>query len=456
MLVYHTASPSFLDNLTAQKVFLFVLALVPVWFLSGFEFIVFPAMAVGMLMLAPGPFLRPTRVDFLFLLLISTLIVSATVRVVEGVDFVRVFAAYYNVVLLFVGVVVMQQVRSWIASTTPQQEMEQLPIGRICAVLLLIGLGFVIFGRLKLLFVGGFLFQIPTLFGLAFPGKMTGLLEVAQTAQFVIPDWYGTKEPTYRSVVFAPYATAGAAVTAVLFHMGYLYAMRRGKVLWQIGLAITFCAMLAMVLTRAVFIGVVLGAVVGNFVFGDVRRQAVIIAGGVAVVLAIALGAVNLESAADYRMGSTMGRLQSYLVGVHLVSEQSPIIGLGIKPRDDSLLKLQIPVGSHSSVVSLFVKGGLIGLVLMLSAFVLYHALLWIRVWLLFRADSALAARMSREARILIQLNFTIWVWMFYDDIDAPALACVLAFMSFGYIQGWAMRLQRMEGLPLGRSAHPR
>ena len=72
------------------------------------------------------------------------------------------------------------------------------------------------------------------------------------------------------------------------------------------------------------------------------------------------------------RNGSTGSRMLSYQLALQMTLEHNPITGLGYKPRIPELL--HIPIGSHSSIISMFTKGGSVAL-LMLA--LIYASLIW-------------------------------------------------------------------------------
>ena len=49
------------------------------------------------------------------------------------------------------------------------------------------------------------------------------------------------------------------------------------------------------------------------------------------------------------------------------------------------------------------------------------------------------------ELRILLNLQVAIWVWLCFEDIDAPGTAATLIFLAFAFVEA-ATRVTRREG----------
>src|SRR3546814_12498669 len=80
---------------------------------------------------------------------------------------------------------------------------------------------------------------------------------------------------------------------------------------------------------------------------------------------------VDLSGAADYRGYSTESRFANYDRAVGRTLDHNPILGLGVKPREQDN---HIAVGSHSTFVSAFTKSGTLGLSLVVAYLVLLPA----------------------------------------------------------------------------------
>jgi len=111
--------------------------------------------------------------------------------------------------------------------------------------------------------------------------------------------------------------------------------------------------------------------------------------------------------------GSTRARLQEYrdalrVVGLH------PLWGIGLKP---SYLQ-GIPLGSHSTYIGILQKTGLLGFFTFLA----------------FEFSLVREFLRKIEFPYMAAGVFSIFIWMFFEDIDAPALTAFLFFVLSGLL----------------------
>src|SRR3546814_17562193 len=101
----------------------------------------------------------------------------------------------------------------------------------------------------------------------------------------------------------------------------------------------------------------------------------------------------------------TESRFANYDRTVGRTLDHNPILGLGVKPREQDN---HIAVGSHSTFVSAFTKSGTLGLSLVVAYLVLLPAYRWL-------GGLGGASRRSHgeraEMRILFNLQVARWVW---------------------------------------------
>jgi hypothetical protein len=148
----------------------------------------------------------------------------------------------------------------------------------------------------------------------------------------------------------------------------------------------------------------------------------------------------TFHQASEYRSGSTE-RVLSYRTGIEKTLSENAVIGIGIKLMDESTMTtMGIPVGSHSTFVSLFVKGGIIGFTAAVMGLVIIPLSMWIRAFFLLNGSSPLQRKLRSEAAILFNFQCLLWFWMAFDDVDAPAFATVTTFVMYGYARGWCSR----------------
>ncbi|WP_160154386.1 O-antigen ligase [Microbulbifer sp. ALW1] len=119
------------------------------------------------------------------------------------------------------------------------------------------------------------------------------------------------------------------------------------------------------------------------------------------------------------REGSNSLRFESYARAIAQTWELNPLLGIGVKPRDE----LGIPLGSHSTLLGTFVKSGVLGLIVFGVFVAKLQARAMRRMWRVERDTSG--------ARL--QLALAIFCLFFlFEDIDAPQLACFLFFCLLG------------------------
>ena len=166
-----------------------------------------------------------------------------------------------------------------------------------------------------------------------------------------------------------------------------------------------------------------------------------------AVVALFGLDLVDLfqasaHSVAEARAGSTATRLETYTLAIRMVLEQNLIFGLGIKPVDVSLA--EIPIGSHSSVISTFTRGGLIGLALFLA----FYLTVAVRMMVVQVAAFTRSARLTIESRLelvfLARAIFIILIWYLTEDLDVPLYHTLLSGLIIGIFWNMGERLRRI------------
>jgi hypothetical protein len=87
---------------------------------------------------------------------------------------------------------------------------------------------------------------------------------------------------------------------------------------------------------------------------------------------------------------------------------------------ESTMTTIGIPVGSHSTFVSLFVKGGIVGFTAAVMGLVVLPLFMWIRAFFVLNVSSPLQKKLKSEAAILFNLQCLLWFWMAFDDVDAP------------------------------------
>jgi hypothetical protein len=420
-----------------------LLVLFPVGWLSGLSFLL-PLVIVPL-----AAYRLRHKVDWIILVAAALpcfLALSLLLRTVHaGVD-LRTLAAVYNIYVLTGGVAFFGLMRYAIA-----QDLQRGGFGKLRSWAMLVFLVAALAGITPfLLYLAGFLDKwtvVPTLFGLVGREGAVGILTFYTQVILSRPDWFFM--PTVRFPGMGIYPTEGAMIVtgwallalAMRTHHGLRFRARMG---WEL------IALLAVALTasRAMTLAFVVSALLVMIPsFGGRARPALLVNASLRlsllVLLALAAYFVLLENALsvfhDARPSSSATRLDSYRVAVDWVLQENLLFGLGIKPLDGSIT--HIPIGSHSTFVSMFTKGGLLSL----SAFVVAAIVLaWPTLKSMIFGFGVLGESSAREIAISKLLARAVLVglaWSVMADIDAPVLGCLTFFGIMGAGWAWASYL---------------
>lgn len=128
------------------------------------------------------------------------------------------------------------------------------------------------------------------------------------------------------------------------------------------------------------------------------------------------------------RQGSTTGRIHLYEYSLRQLEGIDWILGKGVKAREGHFV---IPVGSHSTYISMLYKTGVMGF---LGFLALQASVLW--RWLTLRRyvvnDPVQFAFWRGLGAVLISMS----MWMVTEDIDAPQFLAFLYFSLMGIFEG--------------------
>jgi hypothetical protein len=425
----------------ARRFLQFYILTLPLWWVLGVDFIAPLALAFALLCAAPAAHRKATLPDLVLVCIIVTLGASAYLNgFLLSRAGIRFLAAIYNLAIWICGLILIQQVRH-ILDRGSDGSQGLLRSG--CWAFFLFVL--VSWGAFAFAYVAhDFSLVAKSAFGMVAGDSLpSGAVIVKQSTNLVFarPDWGLPGVPMPRVTAYGPYPTATAAVAAVLGAMAVLYleTVKRAAlivVLVEFAIVVT----VAMTLTRSILAGWLAGALVANLVFGGAFRR--ISALGALAAVALLLPHYDLSEAAQYREYSSESRFENYTKAVQETASSNPALGLGIKPREEGN---HIPVGSHSTLVSSFTKGGTLSFSLVLIYLLLIPAFRWLRAAMVSEPH---ALRTPRSGlRILLNLQIAIWVWLCFEDIDAPATAAALIFISLALME-W------MAGPRLSASLH--
>lgn len=404
--------------------------LLPVIWLVGIEFVWYHILALILLSRNWNAFRRIGPYDALFYLLIAVLGISlilSPTSVYGTPD--RVVAALNNITLISVFYIVS-------VSTTHLVRQNKLTDGERAALMRSILRNVIAFVILSILAAGIWIWSsadriwVPTLFGLVAP-PMPGLLGEYQQATLIASDYpFGTKIP--RSSMFATFSTTAAFVVASLSGIYLLAASLRQSPHDKVirGFMPISIAAVAFTLSRASLFATVAAWLSAMLIsrFRMLGLTAIIV-----TAIGLSWGVSNLfELLSEARPGSSATRFEGYSTSITMVMEASPLIGIGVKPRLDDL---NIPIGSHSSVISFLVRGGILGASLGLLFFLGGPLMDAGRVILSYAAGRR---RYGAPALLGAFFSAVFLVYFLVQDIDAYAVAAFVGGLYAGLLRAVA------------------
>jgi hypothetical protein len=275
-------------------------------------------------------------------------------------------------------------------------------------------------------------------------GELPGVLAQYSKLSIVITDWLNTG-PDMRIIGFGVYATEGALLVLLVGLLAAIHAGAERRWLLLVGIEIMIAVALVEMASRTTLLAYLISLGLMAALWARRLSSTLLLLAPVIIVGAV-IAAIygpdflkNAVSAAnEARAGSSGERFKSYLLALDLVRETNILTGLGVKPRDDSILT--IPIGSHSSFVSTFTKGGLVGLGAMIA---IYVVLLWRIVrsqLLLLGAASQGRDPCALELAYLSRCVLVLLTWWVTEDFDAPAHGAALAGLAIGLFWGLVER----------------
>ncbi len=289
----------------------------------------------------------------------------------------------------------------------------------------------------SLIFMGvrQFSFETPLFFLTRVLGD-TALVKQSVTAMLLIFDWFAEAErPRFNALM--PYPTATAAFIVIVIFM-VVTALRSRSVrprFFGWGMIILFClGGLFLTFARMALFSFLLSFLI---VFVIQKKHfplwlMLILGSCIILVPVIAQG---MAFFLGLREGSTTTRLDLYGYSLQFLRGAEWLIGMGIRPRDESFA---FPIGSHSSYVSLLFRTGLAGL----TAFLGLQGILLLRWYQLKKW-----VQQDREQFVFWQgLGWVFWMmlfWMLTEDIDAPQLLAFTYFSLIGIFEGFRRKVMK-------------
>jgi len=272
--------------------------------------------------------------------------------------------------------------------------------------------------------------------------NLPGILNFYSTFSILGVDWLTDGGVKPRPVGFGIYCTEGAALFAFSGFLAKIYVQIKAPNLAFIVDALTLILLNEMA-SRTLFLAYALGLVISlgmSSRFALRNSVSLVLMGAMALLFALSLGGMGfletwLQESLSSRQGSTDQRFLSYTTAIDRVLNENIVFGLGIKPENPLLP--QIPVGSHSTVISFFTKGGAVAL----SIFAIFYILLVVEWCLAIARFGMIIRNPNGEKWNIFKVLFraaTIFIfWIWTDDIDAPFNGSILSFFLLGVGLGY-------------------
>jgi hypothetical protein len=408
----------------------YIISLVPFLWLSGLDFMAFHLMAL-FLVFRRGVRLRPDGYfDVLFFLAVTVLCLSLALSSAQpDIDEFRMVAALNNISILVIGFVFMKSASTY--EWGKPFDAKKRSIARRFRLLTAGTAGMTLFA-VVLYYVHSQNIVFPTLFGLFTP-KMAGLLGEYQEATLVIPNWFlGGMRP--RVYLFAPFATGSALV--IIFIFAYSRILTESEYGWggrvesrltKLGVYTAAFGAVVATLSRATIGGFALSLIVAN-VLRTFRRTSIPV-----FLLVAPIGVSLLTADSDWfssineaRQGSSELRFYEYQLAFETVMDQSPIVGLGVKPRVEGLA---IPIGSHSTPLSVLVRGGVI------ASLALCIFLYVMPIYYIIRILHSKLDGVPASVFMLMACYFPYALYILVQDVDAYPIVSCCCFTYVGLLR---------------------
>ena len=410
-----------------MNLILITILLIPLWWLLGVDIIIYPIISVILFLKVN----RKSNIATLLFVLSTYLIVNCIIRLAWGADSFRTLASAYNAILLLCGAMTLTSSQYYFEKAFVSGKGTLTRFSNFNKSVFYVMVFTVILTISYCYIKNTFELSMPTIFGLLTPDMGKNLIGSAQNANFIGTDW-ATGDISPRSTAFAPYPNASVFILVMLG----LFSQLKYENLKNINSAIITTAIFICFFafaSRTALIGFILGTSVSMFLFRSAVSKIFIV---FCVISVIILGSLYLSDITNiltnYRADSSSLRFLNYEAAIKIVFKENLLFGLGIKPMDD--LIAAIPLGAHSTFVSIFTKGGLIALIPTLSVFVILPFSLFYQLFSLHKHNPEVRELFGSKIYQLCRIQIFMWTWMCFEDIDAVAIIVFLTFLFYGYV----------------------
>lgn len=272
-------------------------------------------------------------------------------------------------------------------------------------------------------------------------GELPGVLKMYSKSAFSMTDWTN-KGPESRITGFGVYATEGAILLLLTGLLAMIHVWRRRSRALVVAVEVAIAVALILMASRTTLLAYLLtlplvGALRGRkvMVLALLASPVILVFAGLLAVYGPELGKTAFAAANESRAGSSDERFRSYMMAIDMVKETNLVTGLGIKPRDESVLS--IPIGSHSSFISSFTKGGLVALAALVGVYlVLIGGILRSQAMLYGLTGCGVPPERRFEFVTLSRTLVVLMTWWVTEDFDAPAHQAAIGGLCIGLFWG--------------------
>jgi len=253
--------------------------------------------------------------------------------------------------------------------------------------------------------------------------------------KLTVTEWLFGQTPRLSLYSGAPTATGGLLLMITPLMMTYYQLAKQKKFEYAVGLSLALFALLFSQSRSAVC-----GAFAA-FIFVEVlsRRHKILIA-SLSFMLALGMSRYiyqSIEWLLNIRTASNVGRLMLYQEALDIVREENPLLGIGVRLRDDFTM---MTIGSHACYIEILFVAGIVGLTL----FLVFQALMAFE-W--FEQKKHLKDEVSKT--LWKGLGLTFWgtnFWLVTDTLFAFPYIAYAYFLTGGLLYLFGRYVRRGAG----------
>lgn len=420
-LVKQFGNALFKSNITT---YLFLtIALAPIWWILGFSFFIYHVISaflfIGLFLILKrnNISIRIPKICLFLILLILVYTFSLILNIVRA-DTTRIIASLYNYSFWLMGLFLIIFVYNVFKFD------DIINVLKLFNFILLVT-GIILVCGLIAWFSGirSISFRSPTLLGFEFLESFP-LIKASTTTTLVSTRWlFSWVFP--RSSIMNPYPTATGAMVIMLLPLSIAY----NKINWKKSIFkkyVTYILgilILLFSLSRFSIFSLVIAFMV-VWLINSKKRIFFYLLLFFSVLILIPYFELFFGLVNNIRPGSLVLRFESYIIAINnVMQKENFMFGIGIKPRLDELL---IPIGSHSTYLGLFLRTGIIGILIFIF-FQLYLLFFW------FKNSKKIISRKIKVIWDNIGVSLiAMSLWMIFEDLDAPQLVCFLYCLVIG------------------------